>query len=556
MADRWTDFRRVWRRGWRLGTYGLIAAMALIGHGLAQDALNESDNRSDNADAASRSNRGVILTLDGPVTPASADYLSREIDKASGEKAELIIIEIDTPGGLVDSMKAIIKSILASETPVATFVSPQGARSASAGLYIMYGAHISAMAPATNTGAATPVEIGGPGGDGDRAPFGEDNPFGDQPAPEGEGGGPADVNFDAPDDGSADGPDGVSDDIASEEALSREGSAQTVGTERNEAGEPAAAPRDVAPLGNSDALRAKVINDSVAYIRALAVERGRNADWAESAVREAVSITSREALSLNVIDYIADDIDDLLVQIDGQTVQTIAGEKTLTTHNLVLERVEPTFVEGILGFIANPNVAVILMSLATTGLIAEIWNPGSIFPGLFGALCFVLGLYAFSVLPFNQLGAALMVIGAVLIFVEAFVPTAGFAGLTGLLVFGAGLYLVFPDGYRISPVVIGTILVSVGAFLGLILFALIGSRSHGPMIGAEAIRKREGIVDDWNGTEGWVIVEGERWRARSDKPLSPGDRVRVIEVDGLVLVVKQARAGGFLGGLAPGGEAA
>ena len=232
---------------------------------------------------------------------------------------------------------------------------------------------------------------------------------------------------------------------------------------------------------------------------------------------------------------------------------TASGEKTIDTTNLQLERIAPRLIEIILGFIANPNVAVILMSLATTGIIAEIWNPGSIFPGLLGVLFLLLGLYAFSVLPYNSLGAGLMAIGAVLIFVEAFLPTAGFAGITGLLVFGAGLYLVFPEGYRISPVVIVSILAAVGAFLGAIFMALVSSRGHGPMIGGEAIRRRAGVVDEWNGSEGWVIVQGERWRARSDKPLSPGDRIRVVEIEGLVLVVKQAKAGGLLGGLAPTG---
>lgn len=464
---------------------------------------------------------GVILTLNGPVSPPVADYLAREIAAASDAGKELIILEIDTPGGLVDSMKTIIKAILASDTPVATFVSPQGARSASAGLYIMYSAHISAMAPATNTGAATPVEVGG-------SPS-EESPFDSEDLPAD----PAEV----------DNPE------ASEGGEAPEGTEEARDTAPTSAEE---VDREVSsPLSSDDALRAKVINDSVAYIRALAEERGRNAEWAESAVRDAVSITSNKALELGVIDLIADDIDDLLTQIDGKTLTTAAGEKTVQSADMKLERVEPTAAEKFLSFIANPNVAVILMSLATTGIIVEMWNPGSIFPGAVGFVCLMLGLYSFQVLPFNWLPLGLMGVGVILMVLEAYTPTFGIAGLFGLVLFGVGMYFLFPESIRVSPSVIGSILAIVGGLLGLILFAFVGSRSHGPMIGAEAIRKREGVVDEWDGKEGWVIVEGERWRARSEKPFSPGDKIRVVEVDGLVLVVKQAKAAGLLSGLQP-----
>ena len=475
--------------------------------------------------AASNSRSGVILSLNGVVTPPAAQYLEREIAAASNAGKELIIIEIDTPGGLMDSMKTIIKAILASETPVITYVSPQGARSASAGLYIMYSAHVSAMAPATNTGAATPIEVGG--APSEHKPADDNDSDGENtdelrnvtnPAPS-EGGSDAEQLDDARESA----PGGLRD-----------------------------ADRTVSePLSNDNAMRAKVINDSVAYIRALAEERGRNADWAESAVRDAASVTANEALNLGVIDLIATDIDDLLQQVNGRAVVVASGEKVLTTDNVRLERVEATLVERILNFIADPNVAVILMSLATTGIIIEMWNPGSIFPGAVGILCLLLGLYAFQVLPFDWLGVALIIVGAVFMVLEAYTPTLGLIGLAGLLCFGFGLFVVFPEGFRVSAPVIGTIVAIAGGFLGLILFAVVGSRSHGPMIGAEAIRRREGIVDEWDGREGWVIVEGERWRARSDKPLSRGDKVRVLEVDGLVLVVRQAKAGGLLGGLTP-----
>lgn len=446
--------------------------------------------------------QGVALKIDGPVTPANAQYLAREITAASAAGKELVLIEIDTPGGLVDAMKTIIKAMLASNSPVVTYVSPQGARSASAGLYIMYAASVSAMAPNTNTGAATPVELGG-------APP-EKNPFEDgKPEPGAE---PAAEPETAP---------------STEEAQ-----------------------REAPPLANDDALRAKVINDSVAYIRALAEEHGRNADWAEKAVREAASVTSREALELGVIDIIAADRADLLKQIDGRVVKTPAGEKTLRTAGIALEEIEPTLVERILGFVANPNVAAILLSLATTGIIIEMWNPGSIFPGALGIVCLLLGLYAVQVLPNNELALALMGVGAILIAVEAYTPTFGLAGLSGLGLVSVGMYFLFPEGFRVSPSTIGATVGFAGALLALVLVAVVRSRAHGPMIGGDAIRRREGVVDEWHGKEGWVIVEGERWRARSDRPLEAGDKIKVVEIDGLVLVVRQAKPG-LLSALAP-----
>ncbi|MBB5517716.1 NfeD family protein [Amphiplicatus metriothermophilus] len=489
----------------RLGFFAALVAAGLGLLGLSALAQNEVGEAG--PDAAAR--KGVLLSLTGPVTPANARYLAREIGAASAAGKEVVVIEIDTPGGLMDSMKTIIKAILASETPVATYVSPQGARSASAGLYIMYAAHVSAMAPSTNTGAATPVEIGG-------APS-EDNPF-EEPAP----------RESAPED------------------------QQGEGESDGESSAPEESPAGGRTLSNEGAMRAKVINDAAAYIRSLAEERGRNADWAERAVREGISATSREALDLGVIDLIAEDIDDLLAQMDGRSVKVASGEKTLRTKDLLLERVEPTMIEKILGFIADPNVAVILMSLGTTGIIIEMWNPGSIFPGLLGLTCLILGLYSFQVLPYNWLGLVLMGAGALFMMIEAYTPTFGLAGLSGLLLFGFGLFVIFPEGFKVSPAVIGTMLAIVGALLAAVLVAFVGSRSHGPLIGTEAIRRREGIVDDWDGKEGHVIVEGERWRARCDKPLKKGDRVRVVEVDGLVLVVRQAKGQGLLGGLVAG----
>ncbi|MEM9233290.1 MAG: nodulation protein NfeD [Pseudomonadota bacterium] len=454
--------------------------------------------------------RGTIVTLKGPVTPVSADYLVREIDAASARGEELVIVEIDTPGGLVTSMKDIIQGILASDTPVVTYVSPQGAQSASAGLYIMYAAHVSAMAPATNTGSATPIEIGGTGGD--------ESPFGDPPVP--------------------------ADDTAPAEDSEATGAEDTAPAE------------EPANISNEASMRGKIIEDSVAYIRGLAELRGRNADWAEKAVRPpSASVTANEALELNVIDVVAKDLDDLLQQIDGLVVEVASGERTLSTTGVVLTRVEPTLIERILGFLADPNVAAILLTLGTTGIIVELWNPGSIFPGTVGVVCLLLAFAAFRVLPYEGLFLALIGVGALLIFVEFFTPTFGLAGVAGIALFTVGLWFLFPENFRVDTAVIVGIVGSTAAVLAMGIFAFAGSRSHGPLIGQEAIRKREGRVDDWDPQtgEGHVIVDGERWRARSKEPLQSGDRIKVQDVDGIVLIVrKNAASSGGVSRFMPG----
>ncbi|MBD0426496.1 NfeD family protein [Aquisalinus flavus] len=485
------------RKIWQYACLGMVAI------GLASLLANAVPSLTAQPD-----NTGIILDLKGPVTPTSAEYLSREIALAGTNGTDLVIIEIDTPGGLVTSMMDIVKSILGSDVPVVTYVSPQGSRSASAGLYIMYSAHVSAMAPATNTGAATPVELGGGGG-------GE--PF--EP--------PVDTAPEEDDTGdSAPADDEAGEDVPADEEAAPSGDQ---------------APASETPaLANDDAMRAKVINDSVAYIRSLAEKRGRNADWAESAVRDAASVTANEALDLGVIDLVADDLDDLLAQIDGMVVETATGEVTISTADIQLTRVEPQFWEKILGFFADPNVAAILLSLGTLGITAEIWNPGSIFPGALGLLCLMLAFYSFSILPHNALFFGFMAVGVILIVLEAYTPTFGISGLAGLALFGSGLYFLFPDQFRISPVVIITILAFTGAFLAMVLIAIVRSRSHRPLTGAENIRKLEGSVVEWNNEKGTglVLVDGETWKARSKAPLKAGDRIKVVEIDGLVLDVK------------------
>lgn len=453
-------------------------------------------------EAQDATRRATVLQLKSAVTPTVANYLDREISAASLRNDEVVIVEIDTPGGLVTSMQSIVQSVLASDTPVVTYVAPQGARSASAGLYIMYAAHVSAMAPATNTGSATPIELGGGGG--------ESGPLFPEPP--------------APEEPSEDTADGASDEDASEEPAADE----------------SAAPVDIS---NEASMRGKIIEDSVAYIKGLAELRGRNAEWAEKAVRPpSASITSTEALELGVIEIIAENRADLIEQLDGRTVKVASGEKTISTEGITVVEVEPTRLEQILGFFADPNVAAILFSLGTLGLTVELWNPGSIFPGAFGLICLLLAFYSFQVLPENGLFLAILGLGVLLLILEAFVTSAGIAGIAGLALIAVGLYYLFPEEFRVSLSLIIGIVAILGTILGFLLLELLKSRAHGPLIGGEAIKSRTGRVEEWDGSEGWVIVDGERWRARSKTPLQPGEAIKVVEVDGLVLIVKKAAA--------------
>lgn len=471
-----THRNRLWA-GFLLAGLALLAFQSLYG-----------------AIAQSSSPRGTIIELKGPVTPASAAYLIREIEAASARRDELVVMEIDTPGGLVTSMKDIIQTILSSDTPVVTFVSPQGAQSASAGLYIMYAAHVSAMAPATNTGSATPIELGGSG--------------------------------------------------EREEPL-------FAPTETDETTSDEAAPADIS---NDASMRGKIIEDSVSYIKGLAEKRGRNAEWAEKAVRPpSASVTASEALELNIIDIVADDLDDLMTQLNGRSVEVNYEERVLNTDNIVLTRSEPSLIDMILAFLADPNLAAILLTLGTTGLIAELWNPGSILPGTIGIICLLLALAAFSVLPYNGLFLALMGVGAALIFLEFFTPTFGVSGVIGLAIFATGLWFLFPEEMRVGPGVMVATVGTAGLLLTLALFAFAGSRAGGPLIGKEAIRRREGRVDDWDAKkgEGHVIVDGERWRAKSRDPLQEGDKIKVQEVDGIVLIVRKNGATPVINRLMP-----
>lgn len=435
-------------------------------------------------------NAAVAIEIDGAIGPANADYVSRSLEAAAQRGAPIVILEIDTPGGLDASMRDINRAILASKVPVVAYVHPSGARAASAGTYILYASHIAAMTPGTNLGAATPVPIGGglpfSDRDGDKAKNGSDE----------------------------------------KQQAEEKGQDSTAGT--------------------SQAMKAKAVNDAVAYIRSLAELRGRNADWAEKAVRQAESLSANDALDSNVVDIIATNIDDLLAQTDGRRVKINTQEVTLNTKDLSTEYIEPDWRTRLLSTITNPNVALVLMLIGVYGLIFEFINPGALIPGIIGAICLLLGLYALALLPINYAGIGLIMLGIGLMVAEAFAPSFGALGIGGAAAFVIGAAIVIdteaPE-YQISWTLIGTMAVTSLVLAAVVTRLAISSYRRQVATGIEQMSGVLGEVTDWHGGRGHVIAHGERWKALSEAPLSPGQPVRVTGVEGLVLRVEPTAIG-------------
>ena len=422
----------------------------------------------------------AVLKLQDAIGPASADYLVRGIRKAGEAGAPLVVIQLDTPGGLDTSMRQVIQAILASPVPVAVYVSPEGSRAASAGTYILYAAHIAAMAPATTLGAATPVAIGMPGSD--RSPERADPP---------------------------------------EKGASR----------------PASGP---SASGLRDAMTAKQVHDAAAFIRGLAQLRGRNADWAERAVREAVSLTAEEALRQKVIDVVAKDLPDLLVQLDGRSVRTPAGDRRLATRGAAVEVRLPDWRQQALGAITHPSVALILMMVGIWGLFFEFSAPGHGIPGVTGAISLLVALFALQLLPVNYAALALVALGMALLVAEALSPSFGVLGVGGIVALVAGGLLLFDEdvtGIGVPvPLVVGLALAS-AAVVALGGGMALKARRRPVVSGREVLVGAPGEVLQVAPGEAWAEVLGERWKVAGDQPLVAGQRIRVVGVDGLTLRV-------------------
>lgn len=401
------------------------------------------------------SKKVYLITVDAAITPVVAEYINKSIDIASKANAEAVIIQLDTPGGLVDSMREIVKKMMAADVPVIVYVGPSGARAASAGVFITLAANIAVMAPTTHIGAAHPVTMEGK---------------------------------------------------------------------------------------MDKTMESKIVNDLAAMARSIAEKRGKNAKWAEEAVRKSVSITETEALKAKVIDFISPDIATLLKDINGRTVDLVVGKKTLKTESAEVKEIKMGFRFKFLNTISNPNIAYILMILGFYGLYFELANPGAIFPGVAGAICLILAFYALQTLPINYAGLMLILLGVGLFIAEAFITSHGVLGVGGAIAMAIGSVMLIESTspyLRISWSVIAPV-VALSALLFIITVSL-AVRVHREKVdtGKEGMIGLEGEAKTDVQASGQVFVRGEYWTARSDEPIAKGERVKVEAVEGLKLKVKK-----------------
>jgi len=451
-----------------------IARWLSIGLLLASPMASRSN---DTAPAAER--LATLIELNGPIGPAMSRFVERTLAAANDERDIVVILQMDTPGGLDTSMRDIIRAILASAVPVVSYVAPSGARAASAGTYILYASHLAAMAPATNLGAATPISIGG---ESNSPPV---------PSPAGPG-----------------------------SAKKQDGPAEI-------------------PTGSAG--ERKAVNDAVAYIRSLAQLRGRNAVWAESAVRGAASLSANDALEEHVIDFVAKDVPDLLQQLQGRKVKVANREIVLDTHDLTVRNVAPDWRTQLLLVLTHPTIAYGLLLIGIYGLLLEGYNPGAVLPGVVGALALLLGLYGLQLLAVNYAGLALMVLGVGLIVTEFFMPAYGSLGVGGLAAFVVGSIILFDNQagqmQLALPVVLG-IAVAGGLIIIGIGWMAAKARRRPASTGVETMIGAQ--VEAVNDCEERCLVRygGELWNARTTSPLRAGQQARIVKVVDLTLWVE------------------
>ncbi len=479
----------------RIGAILVLLGSLLLAVGAAAPA--------DSGSGASPTGQGraMLLEIQGAIGPATTDYLARALEDAAAGNTRIVIIRLNTPGGLVVATRDIVQAIRTAPVPVAVWVSPEGAQAASAGTYILYASHLAARAPATNVGAATPVSMGG----------GAPTPGGEQPS---DGG------------GNGQGPNGQGGDQEG-----GQGSGQDEQPAGQNGGQGARSPGEQ-----------KAINDAAAWLRSLAQESGRNAEWAERAVREAASLTAQEAVERNVAELTASSVGDLLNQADGRTV-TVGGEPiTLATADLAVDRRAPGWRSELLAVITNPTVAYLLLMVGIYGLLLEGYNPGSLVPGTIGGISLLLGLYALQMLPVNYAGLLLIVLGILLMISEAFAPSFGILGIGGAVAMVIGSIILMDTdvpGFTIDTGAITAMALFSTAVMGGLVWLAVRSLRMPVVSGSQEIADARGqVIEPVDAERGQVLLLGERWQARSNQPIPAGRTVRVVSRNGLVLRVE------------------